>query len=193
MQYIEDNGNRLIVKKVYENQSEGSYWIAIHFKSMPKKDLSIYSRNMSMQVFVRDGNIINRSITIKETPHIVSVTAHNHEDREGFDESFITIDYNDIYTENKKYNGIYTESKKHDEVILDNAKINDEEEEILIEELLKNNNIGCSIEPFMKLFHMSLEELNNLIRDDSCKEDNILKKCSIPGEGMLHECYFCYF
>ena len=66
MQYIDEKGNKLIIKKDYENQNDGSYWIVISFKSMPEKDVTIHSKNMSMQIFVRGGEIVNRTITIKE-------------------------------------------------------------------------------------------------------------------------------
>ena len=157
MQYKEEKGNELIIKKGYENKSDGSYWITVHFKSKARENVSLHSTNMSMQVFVRGGEIVNRTMTIKEKPYIISVTTHNHEDRVGFDESFVQMKYLDIYNV----------TKKEDSMILDNVRLTDEEEQIIITELFKNNNINLNTDSFLKLFQTTLTDLKNLAKDDN--------------------------
>lgn len=169
MKYINENENKLIIKKGYYNNTNRSYWITITYKSMPKKDASIHPISMSMQVFVKDGEIINRSITLKETPHIISATTHNHEDVEVFDvdklvkkydESFVEIDYRDLYNVTSKKNNM----------VLDNIRISDEEEEIILKELFEEKNIKINMVPFKKVFQKSLSELNSLTEEKSEEE-----------------------
>lgn len=168
MQYIEeDKKDQLIIKKGYENNSDGSYWVTVHFKSNARENISLHSTNMSMQVFVRGGDIVNRTITIHEKPYTISITTHNHEDRAGFDESFIDIKYMDIY------NLI----KKEDSMILDNIRLTDEEERIIITELLNNNDINIDTDSLFKLFQMSLSKLKHLSKDDNgLANDNLYFK-----------------
>ena len=176
MQYIDEKGNKLIIKKDYENQSDGSYWIVISFKSMPKKNVTIHSKNMSMQIFVRGGEIVNRNMTIKETPYIISASTHNYERREAYDESFVKIDYKDLYT---------TSSKK-DSMVLDPVKLTDEEQEIILEQLFKDNNIKISMTPFLNLFQKSLSELKALTEEyEDMKSELIFNDYENEVENLL--------
>lgn len=154
MQYIKEDGSKLIIKKEYEH--DNSYWILIDYIKTHNKQKSLYPTNMNMQIFVKDGNIINKSLNIYEGSTSVGVFSHNHDNRESFDESFVNVHSKDYYSvkENK------------DSMVLDNIKISREEEEIIITELLKDNSIDVNIEELLKLFQKDLCEYKRLAGDN---------------------------
>lgn len=163
MQYIKEDGSKLIIKKEYEH--DNSYWILVDYIKIHNKQKSLYPTNMNMQIFVKDGDIINKSLNVYEGPTAVGVFSHNHDNRESFDESFINVHSKDYY--NIK--------EKKDSMVLDNIKISLEEEEIIITELLKNNNINVNVEELLKLFQKDLCEYKRLTKDDLDEEKEYIE------------------
>ena len=152
-----NNNNKLIIKQETENNN-GAYWITINFEEENKK-------YMQMQIFVKSGEIINKSITLKENTNRIQISSHNHDNQESFDESFITINYKDYFSI----------KEKSDSIILDNIKINNEEEAIIITELLKNNGITVDTDSLFKLFQKSLSEYKKLSSDNIDSEKEYLE------------------
>ena len=175
MKYIEETnnpletGNTLIISKTPETK-EGSYWITLSFKSIDKK-VSLASRNMSMQLFVKGGEIINRTITVKENPYIISITSHKYVGDVYDDASYISIDYaNHNATRD-------SERVKHDDIVLENTIRNENGEEVrniltkekereAITELLNINSIFLDKKALLDLFQVELINIKNLIKDD---------------------------
>ena len=118
-----------------------------------------------MQIFVKSGEIINKSITFRENTNMIQITSHNHDNQESFDESFISINYKDYFSV----------KEKNDSITLDNIKINDEEEAIIITELLKNNGINIDTDSLFRLFQKSLSEYKRLLSNDIDSEKEYLK------------------
>ena len=153
MEYIKEDEiievGILKVKKEYENKSTRSYWITTNFASFQDSSATGFPMVMEMQIFVKGGEIINRNITFREGVNMINASSHNYDSSEGFNESFVNI----------KYKNCLQIKEKKDEMILDNVKISEEEERIILSELFKNNGLNIDMDAFSKLFHKSLSEL----------------------------------
>lgn len=174
MQYIEEKGNKLIVKKSYENNNDGSYWIIVSFNSNSTE--TMHSRTMSMQLFVKGGEIVNRTITIQELPYILSVSSHKYIGDVYEDASRVQIDYKNENAINKK------ERNKHDEIELDNFTLNEkgenvrniltkEKEQEAIKSLLEINNIFIDTNALIKLFQVDLDYIKRLAKEEEKETD----------------------
>lgn len=174
MQYIEEKGNKLIVKKAYENNNDGSYWIIVSFNSNSTE--TMHSRTMSMQLFVKGGEIVNRTITIQELPYILSVSSHKYIGDVYEDASRIQIDYKNENAINEK------ERKKHDEIELDNFTLNEkgenvrniltkEKEQEAVKSLLEINNIFIDTNALIKLFQVDLDYIKRLAKEEEKETD----------------------
>ena len=176
-QYIEEKGNKLIVKKAYENNNDGSYWIIVSFNSNSTE--TIHSRTMSMQLFVKGGEIVNRTITIQELPYILSVSSHKYIGDVYEDASRIQINYKNENAINEK------ERNKHDEIELDNFTLNEkgenvrniltkEKEQEAVKSLLEMNNIFIDTNALIKLFQVDLDYIKRLAKEEEEKETDYL-------------------
>ena len=155
MKYIEENGNALTISKTPENK-DGAYWIVVSLKSTTES-ISIYPRQMSMQLFVKGGEIINRTITISEAPYIISVSSHKYMGDVYEDASYVSINYKNS-TATKE-----SERQKKDILILDNIVKNDKDEDVrniltpekekkAVKGLLDTNNIHVDKKALLDLF-----------------------------------------
>ena len=177
MKYIEENGNTLTISKTPESK-EGAYWIVASVKSTDKK-VSICPRQMSMQLFVKGGEIINRTMTIKEAPYIICISSHKYVGDVYEDASYVSINY-------KNYNATKKEEReKKDIVILDNIVKNDKGEDVrniltpekereAIKGLLDANNIYTDRKALLDLFQVELTTIKNLTADDNGLETDKL-------------------
>ena len=169
MKYIEDKGNTLIVSKTPEGK-DGAYWISVSFKSVDEK-VSICPRQMSMQLFVKGGEIVNRTITVKENPYILSITSHKYVGDVYEDASFISLNY-------KNYNATRAnEREKKDTLTLKNIVKNEKGENVRniltkekesegIKGLLETNSIFVDKNALLKLFQIDLIDIKSLTVDD---------------------------
>ena len=159
MKYRLNNDNKLKILKSDKNKKD-NYWLSIDFKW---KDLNDDETKilMTFRAFIKYNNIINKSMTIIEGDNVVYAYTHYHDDDEEFDESNIKV-------------GCQTQLKpryNEDEIVLDNCRITDEEEKIILEELFKNNGIIVDIDPFLEIYQISMRDLLYLTREDIPEEE----------------------
>ena len=157
MKYIENNGNKLIIKKERSN-TENTYWITIKFEGQPNKQKSIYPVHMEMQILIKNGNYINKNITFKEGSNTISILSHNRDITENRykDESFVSIRYTD------EYNNI----KKEDTKVVKPDRMNNYDEFMNIGSLLIKNDICLDMKAFCNIFQKSVSEFKNLTKDN---------------------------